>query len=238
MDFNLLLYVYKLLDPKPNENVLDMCASPGNKTTHLAQLMNDTGRLIALDKSKSRTLVLKENIQRFKFECVECYNFDATKAISGTSVNSWTPPFKEETFDKILLDAPCSGLGNRPILKSMITKKSVVSFPKLQKRLLEVGMKLLKIDGILVYSTCSVLEVENELNVAWILEKYGNKIELIDATPFFGGHGFINSGLSYEQCRKIQRFGPNFEKNSVQNHFIDSIGFFICKFRKLSTIQL
>lgn len=213
-----------------------MCASPGNKTTHLAQLMNDIGRIIALDKSKSRTSVLKENIQRFKFECVECYSFDSTKAYSGSSDNSWTPPFREETFDKILLDAPCSGIGNRPILKSTITSKSIMSFPKLQKKLLEVAIKLLKIGGTLVYSTCSVLEVENELNIAWALDKFGNKIELIDATPFFGGHGFINSGLNYEQCRKVQRYGPNFEKNSVQNQFIDTTGFFICKFRKLSTI--
>lgn len=213
-----------------------MCAAPGNKSTHLVQLMNDCGRLIALDKSKTRTLVLKENIQRFKFECVECYNFDATKAFSKSSDDTWTPPFNEETFDKILLDAPCSGIGNRPILKSTITTKSIMSFSKLQKKLLDVAVKLLKIGGTLVYSTCSVLEVENESNVAWVLQKYGNKIELIDATPFFGGHGFINAGLDYEQCRKVQRFGPDFEINSVQNKFIDTTGFFICKFRKLSTI--
>lgn len=213
-----------------------MCASPGNKTTHLAQLMNDSGRIIALDKSRSRVEILKENIQWFEFECVECFCFDATKAFSATSDNNWTPPFNEETFDKILLDAPCSGLGNRPILTmSKATTQSIKSFPKLQKKLLEVAVKLLKIGGILVYSTCSVLEAENELNVAWFLERFSNNIELVDATPHFGGHAFEN-GLSHEQCRKIQRYGPNFEKNSVQNQFIDTTGFFICKFKKVSSV--
>lgn len=214
-----------------------MCASPGNKTTHLAQLMNDSGRIIALDKSKSRVEVLKGNIERFKFECVECFCFDATKAFSATSDNSWIPPFNEETFDKILLDAPCSGLGNRPILTvSKATAQSIKSFPKLQKKLLEVAIKLLKVGGILVYSTCSILEAENELNVAWILERYSHEIELIDATPHFGSHGVINSGLNYENCRKVQRYGPNFEENSMQNQIIDTTGFFICKFKKISSV--
>lgn len=215
-----------------------MCASPGNKTTHLAQLMNDSGRIIALDKSKSRVELLKENIQRFGFECVECFCFDATKACSATTDNgSWTPPFDKETFDKILLDAPCSGLGNRPILTvSKTTTQSIKSFPKLQKKLLEVAINLLKVGGTLVYSTCSVLEAENELNVSWLLERYSNQIELVDATPHFGGHGFMNAGLNYEQCRKVQRYGPHFEENSEQNQFIDTTGFFICKLKKVSSV--
>lgn len=200
--------------------------------------MNDNGRIIALDKSKSRMEVLEKNIERSKLKCVECFCFDATKAFSETSDSTWTPPFNKEMFDKILLDAPCSGLGNRPILTvSRATTQSIKSFPKLQKKLLEVALKLLKIGGILVYSTCSVLENENETNVAWVLEKYGNKIELINATPHFGGHGFANSGLNYEECQKVQRYGPNFEKNTEPNQcFIDTTGFFICKFKKVSSI--
>lgn len=223
-------------DPRPNENVLDMCASPGNKTTHLAELMHDTGRLIALDKSKSRVSILRENVQKFKFNCIECYSFDATRAYSETSNDRWMPPFSKETFDKVLLDAPCSGLGNRPILAvNKTTAQSITSFPKLQKKLLEVAIKLLKIGGTLVYSTCSILEAENECNVAWILDKYHNDIELVAATPIFGGPGFPNAGLSFEQCRKVQRFGSDLEENTSQNN-IDSNGFFICKFKKLSNV--
>lgn len=224
------------MNPGPNENVLDMCASPGNKTTHLAQLMADTGRLIALDKSPNRVALLKENIERFQFECVECFTFDATKAISTTSTNDWSPPFTGETFDKILLDAPCSGLGNRPILSTKISPKLVASFPKLQKKLLETAIKLLKVGGILVYSTCSVLEAENELNVAWLLQKYGDKIELEIASPLFGGPGLPNAGLNDDQRRKVQRFGPNLEESNEYTEIIDSTGFFISKFRKKSQI--
>lgn len=98
----ILFIIFNRLDPKANENVLDMCASPGNKTTHLAQLMNDSGRIVALDKSKNRVSILKQNVQRLKLECVESYHFDATKAYSETADNSWTPPFSEGMFDKIL----------------------------------------------------------------------------------------------------------------------------------------
>lgn len=135
------------------------------------------------------------------------------------------------------MDAPCSGSGNRPILTvNAISAKSVLSASKVQKKLLDVAIKLLKIGGILVYSTCSIFEAENELNVAWMLGKYSNKIELVSANPLFGGPAFLISGLSLEQCQKIQRYGPNFKQNNAQAQFIDSTGFFICKFRKLSNI--
>lgn len=214
-----------------------MCASPGNKTTHLAQLMNDTGRIVALDKSKSRVGILTKNIQRLQLKSVECYHFDATKAYSETSDSSWAPPFTEEIFDKILLDAPCSGSGNRPILTvNRMSRKSVLSAAKVQKNLLEVAIKLLKIGGILVYSTCSIFEDENELNIAWLLKRYSNQIELVTAEPLYGGSGLRKSGLSLDQCRKVQRFGPRFEESSTQAQLIDSNGFFICKFKKISTV--
>lgn len=214
-----------------------MCASPGNKTTHLAQLMEDTGQIIALDKSQNRVSLLKENIQRFQFQCVECFTFDSTKSLSTTAnIEELGPPFAEETFDKILLDAPCSGLGNRPVLSTKISTKLVASFPKLQKKLLETAIKLLKVGGTLVYSTCSILEAENELNVAWLLEKYGDKVELELASPIFGGSGLPNAGLSDDQRTKVQRFGPNLEETNQFNELIDSTGFFISKFRKKSNI--
>lgn len=215
-----------------------MCASPGNKTTHLAQLMSDTGRIIALDKSKSRVTILKENIQQLKLKCVECYQFDATRAYTDKYDNNWTPPFSKETFDRILLDAPCSGSGNRPILTTVksLSKKSILSASKVQKNLLDVAVKLLKIGGYLVYSTCSVFPAENELNIAWLLNKYSKQMELVTADPIFGDPGLPNCGLSSEQCQKIQRYGPNITEK-INTQFIDSNGFFICKFRKLATIN-
>lgn len=216
-----------------------MCASPGNKTTHLAQLMEDTGILIALDKSKKRVLLLEENVRRFKFECVSCYAFDATKAISKMPANSskLQPPFAEETFDKILLDAPCSGSGNRPVLLAKISQKTIDSITLLQKKLLDAAVKLLKVGGTLVYSTCSVLAAENELMVNWFLEKYGDTVELETATPLFGGPGLSGTGLNNAQRRMVQRFGICLEEDNKQKEFIDSTGFFICKFQKKSQLE-
>lgn len=226
----------KVLDPKPNDIVLDMCASPGNKTTHLAQLMEDKGLLIALDKSDRRVSVLKENVEKFGFQCIRCYTFDATKAISNANVktSNLSPPFAEQTFDKILVDAPCSGLGNRPVLSTKMSQKMRDSFPKIQKRLLETALRLLKINGILVYSTCTVLEAENELNVAWLLQKFRGQIQLETAVPMFGGNGLPNTGLNDTERKMVQRFGPNLEGSYEQNTFIDSTGFFICKLRKVA----
>lgn len=230
----------RVLNPKTNDRILDMCAAPGNKTTHLAQLMNDIGTIIALDRSDRRVTLLKQNIQRFQINCVQCFTFDATKSISkgcNTSANNIEPPFSEESFDKILLDAPCSGFGNRPILSTKMTPKILDSYPKLQKKLLDVAARLLKIDGILVYSTCTVFPAENESNVAWFLSKYTNQFELVDAKPRFGRYGLINAGLNDEQCKKVQNFRPNIHENDESDLLIDTTGFFICKLRKIAQIS-
>lgn len=216
-----------------------MCASPGNKTSHIAQLMNDCGVLVALDKSEKRVSLLRKNIELFQLNSVRCFTFDATKAFSNSTIGSndtFSPPFAADTFDRILLDAPCSGLGNRPIFSTKLTPKALASFPKLQQKLLDVALKLLKINGILVYSTCSVHEAENEMIVAWILNKYGHCIELETATPLFGRCGLKGAGLNDEQRKKVQRFGPPLNESEVEDSITDSIGFFICKFRKISNI--
>lgn len=213
-----------------------MCASPGNKTTHLAQLMEDTGVLIALDKSEKRSSLLKENIKRFNLKSVQCYRFDATKALSTSCKIDWKPPYTEESFDKILLDAPCSGLGNRPLLRTKMNQRVLASFPKLQRKLLDVALQLLKIGGVLVYSTCSVFESENELNIVYLLAKYGDQIKLETAVPLYGMPGLSNVGLTDAQRNMMQRFGPNFEEIEDQKSIVESTGFFICKIRKISKL--
>lgn len=228
----------RVLNPQPNETILDMCASPGNKTTHIAQLMQDTGQLIALDRSENRVKMLKANIERFKFKSVRCYAFDATKSLSNTPSNDGSPPFAVESFDRILLDAPCTGSGNRPVLALKMDAKVCRTFPKLQKKLLDTAVRLLRVDGILVYSTCSVLEAENELNIAYVLQKYADELELVAATPSYGWSGLSNVGLSDLERQKVQRFGPNLENIAIPNSPFDSTGFFIAKFRKKSSIQL
>lgn len=194
----------RVLDPQENDTVLDMCAAPGNKTTHIADLMNDRGRIIALDKSPARVRLLESNINEHGATCVQCYAFDGTKAVriddginEEKSING--PPFNEETFDRILLDAPCSGLGNRPILATTISCKEQRSYPNIQRKLFIAAIRLLKVGGVLVYSTCTIFPSENEEIVAWALQKYGDIIELLPAEPLRGGFGWANTGLSDEQ---------------------------------------
>lgn len=190
----------RVLSPSSGEKVLDMCAAPGNKTSHLAELMKDQGLIIAIDKTPNKLKVLEEKIRTYKFDSVKCFAYDSTKLLTDGSCNVdiMEPPFPREFFDKILLDAPCSALGNRPVLRNDISPKMLKSYPVIQKKLLKTGFELLKRNGILVYSTCTITSGENEEIVQWALQKFDN-IELISADPLLGGPGWSNVGLSDEQ---------------------------------------
>lgn len=196
-----------VLAPKPGETVLDMCAAPGNKTTHIAALMGDTGRLVALDKTPNKLKLLLSKMSTFELRSVECYAFDSTKALdenpSGTfndrKLGPLVPPFAPNTFDRILLDAPCSALGNRPQLRNDMSPKMLASYPVVQKKLFRAAVGLLKPGGVLVYSTCTIAVTENERMVGWALEKFGQEIELEAALPKFGGSGWAGQGLNEDQ---------------------------------------
>jgi len=136
------------------------------------------------------------------------------------------PPFPCESFDRILLDAPCSGLGNRPQLSCSIKQVKVLSsYPHIQRRLFEQAVQLVRPGGILVYSTCTVTEDECECLVAWALRKFV-ELRLTDATPRWGGPGLPLPGFEACKSRLLQRFGP-----SGAN--ADTVGFFIAKFQKI-----
>lgn len=194
----------RVLNPQENDKILDMCAAPGNKTTHLAELMHDNGCIIALDKSPNRVKLLKSNVEQHRASSIRCFAFDAVKAVVDiglvlSAVLADGPPFAEASFDKILLDAPCSGFGNRPFLASSMSSKEQSSYPILQKKLFGTSVRLLKSGGELVYSTCTIFESENEEIVQWALGKYENEIELVPAVPYFGGPGWPNVGLAESQ---------------------------------------
>lgn len=193
-----------VLGPEPGETVMDMCAAPGNKTTHLAELMGDTGRIVAMDKTPNKLKILQSKMNLFDLNSVACFAFDSTKALDenvGTaetySDQLFKPPFAANTFDRILLDAPCSALGNRPQLRNDMSPKMLDSYPVVQKKLFRAAVGLLKSGGVLVYSTCTVAEAENEQMVAWALQKFA--IQLVPATPRLGGPGWANAGLSEEE---------------------------------------
>ena len=144
-----------LLNPQPEEKILDCCSAPGGKTTYIAQLMKNKGQIIAWDLYENRILKVKENAKRLGINIIRSKQNDASIV-------------KEEyieKFDKILIDAPCLGLGvirRKPDIKWQRNYEDISQIQKIQTKILKTCSKYLKKDGILVYSTCSIIEAEND----------------------------------------------------------------------------
>ncbi|MFX1295907.1 MAG: PUA domain-containing protein, partial [Promethearchaeota archaeon] len=117
------ILVSKILDPKPSDYILDMCAAPGGKVTHLAELMQNKGQIIAVDRSKPRIMRLKEHINRLGIKNIEILCGDSRKL-----------PEKYCNFDKILIDPPCSALGVRPKLFDATTKTDIINVANYQRQ--------------------------------------------------------------------------------------------------------
>jgi 16S rRNA (cytosine967-C5)-methyltransferase len=146
--------VTHLLDPQPHELIIDACAAPGGKTTHIAELMGNTGQVLALDKTASRLKKLQQNLMRLQL--------DSVKILTGNSCG-----FSEltNTADRVLLDAPCSGLGTlhrRADARWQKTPEQIRELAQLQAQLLANTATWVKPGGVLVYATCTVCSIENE----------------------------------------------------------------------------
>lgn len=157
------------LDPKPGETVLDMCAAPGSKTTQIAQLMKGEGVLVANDISYERVKALSSNIQKIGVLNVVVTVMDGRRL----------PRYVKETFDKVLIDAPCSSLGI--ISKDWGVAKSwsyrvVERLSRLQAQLLRAGFETLKPGGTLIYSTCTLTVEENEMVVDKLLRERSDAV--------------------------------------------------------------
>src|SRR5579884_548952 len=158
-----------LLDPQPGERVLDACAAPGGKTTHLAALMRDQGEIVAVDRSPQRVRRMEDNCRRLGVSIVQPLVADAreltvTPGKRGHGRDTRSLPFNAP-FDRILLDVPCSGLGvlrRHPEGKWRKQAAALQRHQKLQRELLEAVSALLRPGGVLVYSTCSTEPEENE----------------------------------------------------------------------------
>jgi len=148
-----------LLEPQPGEQILDMCAAPGGKATHLAQLMTDQGQVVATDLNARRIRRIRESSDRLGMTCILPLTGDAL-----------VPGYLEgRQFDRILLDAPCSGLGvirRNPEAKWRLTPQEVARCAARQRLLIDVAATLLKPGGVLVYATCSTAVEEDEAVVA------------------------------------------------------------------------
>jgi len=154
--------VSPFLDPKPHERVLDLCAAPGGKTTHLAELMGGKGQVVAVDLP-DRIGLVAESAKRLGLTNIECVAGDGA-----------TIAFREP-FDAILVDAPCSNTGvlsRRPDVRWRLKEKDISGAVAIQRRLLENAARLLKPGGRLVYSTCSLEPEENSQDPAvWSVQK-------------------------------------------------------------------
>lgn len=153
-----------ILDPKPREKVADLCSAPGTKSTHLAEIMKNEGEILSIDKNESRIKLINKNAQRLGINIIKTLNSDILEL----------PESLNETFDKVLLDAPCTGLGvlkHKPEIKWRRKREDIYELSRLQYSLLERGAKLLKKGGGILYSTCTLTWQENEGVVLSFLQK-------------------------------------------------------------------
>lgn len=171
------MLVAPALNIAPSHQVLDACAAPGGKTMHIATNYLDAqegGKVVALDVHEHKVDLIKENAIRQHVESVvEAKQLDARNI---------TDEFPENSFDRILVDAPCSGLGlmrRRPEIRYTKTKEDILSLQKLQLEILEEVSKSLKSDGELVYSTCTITHLENQDVIRAFLDKH-SEFTLVD----------------------------------------------------------
>jgi 16S rRNA (cytosine967-C5)-methyltransferase len=144
-----------ILAPKPGERILDLCAAPGGKTTHLAELMENKGEIMAVDISPDKLKLVEENYSRLGISIVKAMALDATRSL----------PFLPGSFDGCLVDAPCTGLGTlrrHPEGKWRIKEQDILRLQEMQGQILRQAAPLIKAGGILVYSTCTLTQEENE----------------------------------------------------------------------------
>ncbi|KAG5984127.1 hypothetical protein E4U55_005926 [Claviceps digitariae] len=209
------------LDPQENERVLDMAAAPGGKTTYMAAMMKNTGIIIANDPSKARAKGLIGNIHRLGARNVIVSNYDAREF-----------PKPMGGFDRVLLDAPCSGTGviaKDPSVKTNKTEMDFMQLPHVQKQLLLSAIDSVnhasKSGGYIVYSTCSVTIEENEQVVQYALSRRPN-IRLVDTGLAFGKEGFTSfMGKKFDaSLRLTRRYYP---------HTYNVDGFYVAKFKKI-----
>lgn len=210
------------LAPQPNERILDMAAAPGGKTTYISALMRNTGSVLANDANKARAKGLIGNIHRLGCKNTIVSNLDARtsfpKVLGG--------------FDRVLLDAPCSGTGvisKDPSVKTSKTEKDFLALPHMQKQLLLSAIdstdQASKTGGYIVYSTCSVTVEENEGVVQYALRTRPN-VKLVDTgLGNFGTEGFKSymSKKFDDKMNLTRRYFPHREN-------VD--GFFVAKFKK------
>ena len=206
-----------ILNPNPGDIVVDMCAAPGGKATHIAQIMNNKGNLILIERNQKRIAALEINLLRMGVTNSIILNDDAVNL-----------PKLNISANKILLDAPCTGEGlirQDPSRKKSKKMKDINKMSTIQKHLLESGLNSLKTGGKLLYSTCSIAPEENEIVVNDVLNALSDH-KICEFPHRYGENGFteVYGKTLREDLKYSQRLYP---------HLHDTIGFYLCLIKKV-----
>lgn len=201
------MLVAPLLNVDENDVVLDLCSAPGGKTTHIAELLNNTGEVLAFDLHANKLDLIKENCERLGLTNVKTEEMDATK-LNSKLVG---------LGDKVLIDVPCSGLGiirKKPEIKWTKKRKELKEIVEVQRSIMNNAWEYLRKGGVMVYSTCTLNKEENEENIEWFLNRHKDaQIEKV-----FVGKA---NNLRYDDLGTL---------TILPNEYMD--GFFVAKLKK------
>ena len=204
------MLVSHIAAPKKDNYVIDLCAAPGGKSMHMAELLKGTGHVEARDLSDYKVMLIADNIDRLELTNVETLVWDATVKDEDSIGKA----------DIVIADLPCSGLGifsKKPDIKYHATMEGIEELSKLQREILMASESYVKPGGVLVYSTCTVTPEENMNNVKWFLENFSFETESIDE--------YIPEKFRDEHTAKGSLL---LLPNSTEGHD----GFFITRFRR------
>ncbi|MCX7884351.1 MAG: 16S rRNA (cytosine(967)-C(5))-methyltransferase RsmB [Caloramator sp.] len=200
----------KILNPMPSERIIDMCSAPGGKATHIAQLMLNKGEIFSFDIYEHKLKLINENAKKLGIDIIKTQLRDATIYYEDL----------KDSADKVLVDAPCSGLGlirKKPEIRWNINEDDIIELSKVQKAIINNAAKYVKQKGILLYSTCTISTEENE-NIIFDFLKNNKNFDLIDICAY------IPKEFKNDNCKKgFIKLYPN-----VNN----CDGFFIAKFER------
>lgn len=205
------MLVAHLADPKQGDTVIDVCAAPGGKSIHIAELLKGTGQVEARDLTDYKVGLIQENIERTQMQNMTAVKWDAT-VLDENAVG---------TADIVIADLPCSGLGvmgKKTDLKYKMTLESAKELAALQKEILKKVQAYVKLEGTLIYSTCTIHTRENMENVNWFLNQYP-EFKLAPIQTLLPEE--LRESVEKEGCLQ---FLPGVHKSD---------GFFIAKFRKV-----
>lgn len=210
------MLVARAVAPLPGETILDACAAPGGKSTHMAEMMNGNGKVVSLDLHAHKIKLINKQAERLGIKNIEASVLDARKA---------GEKYDAASFDRVLVDAPCSGFGvirKKPDLKWSKTEEDVLKLASIQKDILESATQMVKAGGLLVYSTCTVDKEENSEIAEWFLQNHPE----FEWDPDFSEKMPENVKTFIIEGRSDLQIMP---------HYFSSDGFYIAAFRKKTT---